>query len=235
EKSDHDFLNIISSHSQLKKPLLVIRRDDEVLTLEVDQIITEQELVIKPFSKSIAAPRYMNGCTFLGDGRLVPVLDGIEVIEHQSNATPQIIHNPQNTRSERARSQSPNLLIIDDSSALRRTLALSLQKAGYRVMQAKDGREALDYLQQGHKIQLIVCDIEMPRMNGFEFLSQRRLNPKFANIPTIMLTSRSSQKHQRLAFQLGAADYFSKPYIEADFLSALKTHLKAQSTPILAT
>ncbi len=225
----------LASRYRAKKPLLIMRREHEALALEVDQIITEQELVIKPFSKSIAAPSYMNGCTVLGDGRLVPVIDAIGVVDYVPKGAGQITQPPPPFHADQTgpqRSLSPTLLIIDDSAALRRTLALTLQKAGYRVIQAKDGREALEQLQQGREIQLIICDIEMPRMNGFEFLSQKRLTPAFASIPTIMLTSRSSQKHRMLALQLGADSYFSKPYIEADFLSALKTHLKTALTTV---
>ena len=226
----------LASRYRAKKPLLIMQREHEVLALEVGQIITEQELVIKPFSKSIAAPRYMNGCTVLGDGRLVPVIDAIGVVDYRPKDRGQMAPSSAATHASppalgAGRSSAQTLLIIDDSAALRRTLALTLQKAGYRVIQAKDGREALDQLQQGRDIQLIICDIEMPRMNGFEFLSQKRLTPAFASIPTVMLTSRSSPKHRMLALQLGADSYFSKPYIEADFLTALKTHLKTALTP----
>ena len=240
EKSTNDFSIAIANRYRSKKPLLIMQRNHEPLALEVDQIITEQELVIKPFSKSIAPPKYINGCTFLGDGQLIPVVDGVEIVEYSVEVNGPSIQRQ--TRQERQSnhslqtfSVSPKILIIDDSAALRRTLALSLQKAGYRVHQAKDGREALDQLQTGQDIQLIVCDIEMPRMNGFEFLSQRRLTSNLANIPTIMLTSRSSQKHKGLALQLGANDYFSKPYIEADFLAAIKTYLKSPSALTTST
>ncbi|MEB3211801.1 MAG: hybrid sensor histidine kinase/response regulator [Leptolyngbyaceae bacterium] len=240
EKVVHDVSSAVAKRYRSAKPMLIIRRTHEALALEVDQIITEQELVIKPFGKAIAAPDYINGCTVLGDGRLVPVVDGVRIVGYSprdrlhASQLPGVsdlsVDREKSSQQDNGRSQSSTILIIDDSTALRRTLALTLQKAGYRVAQAKDGREALDQLQQRQDIELIVCDIEMPRMNGFEFLSQRRLTPEFANIPTVMLTSRSSQKHRRLAFQLGATDYFSKPYIEAEFLSAIKTYFVSELT-----
>ena len=97
-----------------------------------------------------------------------------------------------------------------------------MQKAGYQVLSARDGLEALEKLQQSPTVQLVLCDIEMPNMNGFEFLCQWRQEPQFAKIPVAMLTSRSNDKHRRLATQLGASAYFTKPYIELEFLQALK-------------
>ena len=113
------------------------------------------------------------------------------------------------------------ILVVDDSSALRRTLALTLQKAGYRVVEARDGLEALNQLETT-AVNLVICDVEMPNMNGFEFLSQRRRNSAYVKIPVFMLTSRSNEKHRSLALQLGATSYFSKPYIESELLSAIR-------------
>ncbi|GAC1448559.1 MAG: hypothetical protein NVS2B14_17010 [Chamaesiphon sp.] len=121
------------------------------------------------------------------------------------------------------------ILVVDDSIALRQTLALTLQKAGYRILQARDGREAIEQLQQNSSIQLVICDVEMPNMNGFEFLSQRRQDPVLSKIPVAMLTSRSSDKHRRLATHLGASAYFTKPYLEQEFLAGIKEILQVGS------
>jgi chemotaxis family two-component system sensor histidine kinase/response regulator PixL len=126
--------------------------------------------------------------------------------------------------------KTPTILVVDDAAALRRTLALSLERAGCRVLQARDGREALEQLQQSSSVSLVVCDIEMPNMNGFEFLSHRRQDPRLLEIPVVMLTSRSNDKHRWLAMQLGATAYFTKPYLEQEFLSAIQ-QLIGQNTP----
>ncbi|MEO1589936.1 MAG: response regulator [Cyanobacteria bacterium J06632_22] len=209
---------------QTKKPLLILQQGQSSMALEIDQVLTEQELVIKPFGGAIAPPSYINGCTVLGDGQLVPVIDGTSVIGYSASSSRPAVPA---ASAPSPISQAPTVLIIDDSSAMRRTLALTLQKAGYQVDQARDGREALERLQQGQLPQLMVCDVEMPRMNGFEFLSQRRLQTHLAAIPTLMLTSRSSPKHRLLAKQLGATAYFTKPYIEAEFLQTLRNYLTA--------
>jgi CheY-like chemotaxis protein len=106
------------------------------------------------------------------------------------------------------------ILLVDDSITLRQTLALTLQKAGYQVLQAKDGYEAIEQLQRHNGIQLVICDIEMPRMNGFEFLRYRQQDPTLTNIPVMILTSRSGEKHRLIASELGATDYITKPFLE---------------------
>lgn len=225
-------------------PILVLRQGQKFLALEIDRLVTEQELVIKPFGTAIPAPNYTYGCTILGDGSLIPVIDGVALLEyvrHQGIVTPQLIPNTpeseltrqnsslvQQTGEGTAKSKATTILAVDDSAALRRTLVLTLEKAGYRVLQARNGQEALEQLQQGANIDLVICDIEMPIMNGFEFLGQRRRYPVLSKIPVAMLTSRSNEKHRRLAMQLGADAYFSKPYIEQEFLDAIK-YIVAQS------
>lgn len=202
------------------KPMLVMRFGLQVFALEVERLVTEQELVIKSFGEAIAPPNFTYGCTVLGDGSLVPVIDTallLETVVSQNSLKGNIAinHSSPDLRS----SKTPTILVVDDAVALRRTLALTLEKAGFRVLQAPDGREAIKQLQQS-TVELVVCDVEMPNMNGFEFLSVRRQEQ--SNIPIIMLTSRSNEKHRRLAMQLGAVAYFTKPYIEQDFVKAIQ-------------
>ena len=231
----------IPSPQDWAPPTLILRQERQVFALQVDRLITEQELVIKPFGSAIAAPSYAYGCTILGDGSVIPVIDGKALIElelGQSKADIQFTDNPQSLipfdKKQLPGSKLPNVvkmpqastvLIVDDAFTLRQTLTLSLEKEGFRVLQARDGREAMDQLQQGIPIQLVICDIEMPNMNGFEFLSFRRQNPHLAKIPVVMLTSRSSTKHRRLAMQLGAAAYLTKPYLEQELLETLENML----------
>ncbi|NEZ62784.1 response regulator [Leptolyngbyaceae cyanobacterium CCMR0082] len=203
-----------------QQTMLIIEQGQGLLALGLEQIVTEQELVIKPMGKAIATPSYINGCTVLADGSLVPVIDGAALVQFSTKLSLPIQPQPQYEH------HSQTLMIIDDSSALRRTLALTLRKAGYQVLQAKDGRDALDQLQRGALPELIICDVEMPRLNGFEFLSHRRANSSWTQIPTVMLTSRGNHKHRTLAKHLGANDYFTKPYIEKDFVGAIATLLQ---------
>jgi chemotaxis family two-component system sensor histidine kinase/response regulator PixL len=194
--------------------------------------------VIKPFGSAIAPPGYIYGCTILGDGSLIPVIDGSGLLSSFIGETktgiavskPNLLEgvndedlsNSSNTATLQT-IKTPTVLVVDDSITLRQTLVLTFQKAGYRVVQAKDGREAIEQLQKVSAIQLVVCDVEMPNMNGFEFLSHRRQDSTISKIPVVMLTSRSSDKHRQLAMHLGANAYFTKPYIEQEFVAAAKT------------
>ena len=236
----------ISAPQDWALPLLVLRQEQNFLALEIDRLVTEQELVIKPFGTAIPAPNYTYGCTILGDGTLVPVIDGIALLGYINDLSTDVGTLPRETESTNGTNGSSSVLktddheetqsattvlAVDDSAALRRTLVLTLEKAGYRVLQARNGQEALEQLQQGSKVDLVICDIEMPIMNGFEFLGQRRRYPALTKIPVAMLTSRSNDKHRRLAMQLGADAYFSKPYIEQEFLDALQ-YILSQSLSV---
>ncbi|WP_310481722.1 response regulator, partial [Chamaesiphon sp. VAR_48_metabat_403] len=110
------------------------------------------------------------------------------------------------------------VLVVDDSLVQRQSLARSLTKAGCQVIQASHGREGILRLQEHPRIRLVVCDIEMPQMNGFEFLSYCRQDPKLSQIPIVMLTTRGGQKHRDLAMTLGAKNYLTKPQSDRELL-----------------
>lgn len=227
EGSGYLALNVVPTPEDWAAPLLILRQGDLLLALEVERLLAEQELVIKPFSTALTAPGYCFGTTILADGSLVPVLEGTTLVSrHLGQQTPVLPPQPSLPRMQ----QFETVLIVDDSAGMRQTLSLTLQKAGYQVLQARDGREALEQLQQQRQIQLVICDVEMPVMNGFEFLGHRRQNAELKKIPVVMLTSRGGQKHRQLALQLGATGYFTKPYIEQQFLSEIKQKIEGTVT-----
>jgi two-component system, chemotaxis family, sensor histidine kinase and response regulator PixL len=202
-----------------KVPLLLIAHGHEGIAMQVDQILHEQELVIRPFGVAIKPPPHLYGCTILGDGSLVPVIDGQGLMSGFKPIRPIVLdHIPQ--------IQVPTILVVDDSLTVRQSLAFTLEKSGYRVLQARDGREGVALLQQELlEIQAVFCDVEMPRMNGFEFLSQCRQEFGAAAPPVIMLTSRGGDKHRQTAQELGASAYLTKPYLEQDLLKTLQNVL----------
>jgi chemotaxis family two-component system sensor histidine kinase/response regulator PixL len=125
--------------------------------------------------------------------------------------------------SQEPDNKSPKVvLVVDDAISLRQTISLTLQKSGYQVIQAQNGVEALEKLQLYPEIQIVVSDLEMPRMNGFELLGNFRQYPHLTKIPVVILTSRSAEKHRQLAQELGAKAYLTKPYLEHEFLSTIK-------------
>ncbi|NEP01173.1 MAG: hybrid sensor histidine kinase/response regulator [Symploca sp. SIO2E9] len=262
-------------------PLLVIRQGQQVFALEIERLVTEQELAIKPFGRVLPAPRYTYGCTILADGTLVPVIDGAALLAYilephqaatnsnsQSSSDTALgldtinlaqkdssLNNSQaalkplveqglippsstSVASQIAQSTPITVLVVDDTVTLRRTLAFSLERRGYRVLQAGDGTEALKQLQNNSFVKLVICDIEMPNMNGFEFLKHRRQDSQLSKIPVVMLTSRSNDKHQWFARHLGANAYFTKPYIEQEFLLEIQNIITQSSidsiTPVSA-
>jgi two-component system, chemotaxis family, sensor histidine kinase and response regulator PixL len=241
-----------------KVPILLIANGTQTIALQVDQILQEQELVIKPFGSSILPPAYLSGCTILGDGSLVPVIDGHALAEQKRRAefgtaragsstnapelefdsSPALLDRPtdstalapelpRKTTPSFSFAQVPTILVIDDSLTARQTLAFTLEKAGLRVLQARDGREAIAQLHQT-PVQAVFCDVEMPVMNGFEFLEQCRKEYPKAHLPVIMLTSRSGDKHRQIAELMGASAYLTKPYLEQELLGTLQVHLESR-------
>jgi chemotaxis family two-component system sensor histidine kinase/response regulator PixL len=241
-KSAEDQISSMSLPEDSGIPLLLISSGDKTIAMEVDQILSEQELVIKPFGKGIAAPSYTYGCTIQGDGSMLPVIDGLALVSKLLlQPEKQVTGNAESSKSSgypsvsvaEVKQEAATILVVDDSLTTRQTLALTLKKAGYRIIQAADGREALDKLKQESGIDAVFSDVEMPRMNGFEFLSQCRQERAYANLPIIMLTSRSGEKHRSLAKLLKATAYLTKPYLEQDLLKTLQSCLKKQ--PAIAT
>ncbi|MGF1513773.1 MAG: response regulator [Elainellaceae cyanobacterium] len=237
-------LSAVPSPADWDSPMLILTREKETVALQVDRLVTEQELVVKAFGQAISPPSYAYGCTVLSDGSLVPVIDSAVFLDsiwtrYQDSVTTvnaALRRAVQGTAQQDMvqMTEAVTLLVIDDAVTSRRTLALSLERAGYRVLQARDGQEGVEQLEQNPDVQLIVCDVEMPVMNGFEFLTHRRQAPAIAAIPTVMLTSRSNDKHRWLAEQLGATDYFTKPYLEQEFLKAIKDYIEASETQVVA-
>ncbi|MBE9116011.1 hybrid sensor histidine kinase/response regulator [Lusitaniella coriacea LEGE 07157] len=218
----------IQMPQQERTTLLVVADKEGAIALPVEQILLEQELAIKPFSTVVKPPTYLYGCTILGDGSLVPVLDGTALIEHwrqiSNQLEPQIeLAAPQSAATDATR---PTILVVDDSLTTRQNLSLTLDRAGYPVIQASDGREALEKLRTSPQIAAVFCDIEMPKMNGFEFLNLCRKDYSASELPAIMLTSRAGEKHRGIAKLLGANNYLTKPYLERDLLEILQTCLR---------
>ena len=228
--------------------IIVINYQDTLLGLEVEQLIGEQELIIRPLGNLISAPAYIYGASILADGRLALVLDGAtlmqRVFDREAKASldqglvkamPSQLSSPyeQPPLSVMSGPDSGKLnhkiLVVEDSLTTRQTLALTLQNAGYQVLQAKDGLEAIAQLDRHSNIHLVICDIEMPRMNGFEFLRHRQQDLVLADIPVAMLSSRSGQKHRQLAEQLGATAYICKPYLEHKLLKMVAEVLEAKT------
>ncbi|MCT7974547.1 hybrid sensor histidine kinase/response regulator [Laspinema olomoucense] len=223
-------------------PVLVLSSSEGILAIVVDRLVGQQELVVKPLPQPLSKPTGILGCTILGDGEVVSILDVDDLIGQlhphvqkavviQTDSPGRNTLLPPGIRSPvpllPPLPSQPQILVIDDSYTIRQMLSLTLTRARYRVAQAKDGQDALEQLHHGLKCALIIADIEMPRMDGFEFLAAVKENPQFSPIPVAMLTSRSGAKHRQRAMDLGAVKYFTKPYNERQLLEAIAQLLGA--------
>ncbi|MGB3421924.1 MAG: hybrid sensor histidine kinase/response regulator [Dolichospermum sp.] len=215
--------------------VLIVKDDHKHVGVQVERCWGEQEVAIRQVEGNIPLPTGFNNCTILGDGRVVPLVNTNDLVSWiTTGKRPQVSHKLPTTRlktpflkpskvaiSSKPPRQKGKILIVDDSINVRRYLALTLEKGGYQVEQGKDGQDGLEKLENGLQVQGVICDIEMPRMDGYSFLERINANKELRDIPVIMLTSRSSNKHRQLAMKLGAKAYFSKPYNEQELLQTL--------------
>ena len=210
--------------------IVILRSADHFLAIEVDRVIGEQEIVIKQIEGPVPKPAGIAGATVLGDGSIMSIGDVLELIEISQGKRTTEIGLPMwqtglNFGQEQAEQEKaePLVLVVDDSITVRELLSLSFNKLGYRVEQARDGQEAWNKLRGGLPCNMIFCDIEMPRMNGLELLSNLQQDEQLAKIPVAMLTSRGAEKHRKLANDLGAKAYLTKPYTEKDLMDVAKS------------
>jgi chemosensory pili system protein ChpA (sensor histidine kinase/response regulator) len=236
--SHNNFDLEVNQNPTIDQPtVLMIAQGNDLVGLVVDRYWQEEEITTRQVEGNIPLPPGFTGCTILGDGRVVPLVDAIALLSWVDNEQPNTSHfklssqrNLSNSETNKQTPSAPNststsqkktIMVVDDSINVRRFLALTLEKANYRVEQAKDGQDALEKLNAGLKVQGVVCDIEMPRLDGYGFLSRVKSLPQHKHLPIIMLTSRSGDKHRQLAMNLGATAYFGKPFKEQELLATL--------------
>jgi chemosensory pili system protein ChpA (sensor histidine kinase/response regulator) len=226
-KKDDDLISVI-----------IVRSGNTMIALQIDQILSQQEIVIKQFEGPAPKPSGIAGATVLGDGMIMPIADVLEIIDiFQGKMSKHIGGNWQHSGLSSidiplADKVEITVLIVDDSITVRQLLSLTFTKAGYRVEQARDGQEAWDKLRSGLPCDIVFCDIEMPRCDGLEFLSRIQKDSSFDQLPIAMLTSRGADKHRQMALQLGASGYFTKPYLEEALLEAASRMLKGEKLVI---
>lgn len=211
---------------------VVLRSAGDYLAVQVDQVLAEQEIVIKQLEGPIPKPVGIAGATVLGDGQIVAIADVIELIQLASGSLGVDQNNLFSANNQPVdlppEKNEPTVLIVDDSITVRELLSMTFSKSGYRVEQARDGKEAWDKLRSGLPCDIVFCDIEMPRMDGLELLSRMQKDSILSELPIAMLTSRGADRHRRMAYDLGAKGYFTKPYLEEHLLDAAQRMLKGE-------
>jgi len=214
--------------------VIVLRSGGNFLAVQVDQVSTEQEIVIKQLEGPVPKPIGIAGATVLGDGRIVAIADVLELIDLATGRLQKEAGGTLWDESDRAAAEAevektePTVLIVDDSITVRSLLSITFEKAGYRVEEARDGKEAWEKMKSGLPCDIVFCDIEMPRMDGLELLSRMQKDAVLCELPIAMLTSRGADRHRQMAYGLGAKGYFTKPYLEEQLMDAAARMLKGE-------
>jgi chemosensory pili system protein ChpA (sensor histidine kinase/response regulator) len=195
-------------------PVVLVRAGEHSTALITDELIGSREIVVKSVGPQISAIRGISGATILGDGRIVIILDiGALVRSEWRQRVQPLVARDRGDRRIFA-------MVVDDSITVRRVTQRLLERNGMRVLTARDGMDAVTLLQD-HVPDIILLDIEMPRMDGYEVAAHVRNDPRLRDVPIIMITSRSGEKHRARAIEIGVDDYLGKPYQEAQLLDAI--------------
>lgn len=198
-------------------PVAVVETGAGEVALALDRMVEAREVVVKPLSGWLRRLPQFGGATILGDGRVVLLLNPAALAP--GFVAPAAEMAPRRMPARHAR----EVLIVDDSVSIRRTVSALVRSAGWNARLAKDGQEALEYLEQcAHKPDVILMDIEMPRMDGYELAAAVRSRPALSRTPVVMLTSRAGDKHRRKALSLGVNEYLIKPYQDEVLLDVLR-------------
>ena len=197
-------------------PIILVRAGEHSTALVTDEMLGSREIVVKSVGPQISVIRGISGATILGDGSVVIILDVGTIVRTQVFGRGPGAAAPHDDGDRRV-----SVLVVDDSITVRRVTQRLLERHGMRVMTAKDGVDAVSLLQE-HQPDVILLDIEMPRMDGYEVASQVRSDERLKDIPIIMVTSRVGEKHRSRAIELGVNDYLGKPYQENQLLEAIE-------------
>lgn len=222
-----------ASESQLYTPVLLLRTGSYQIALHVDEVITNQEVVIKPLGKQMSRVPGMLGATVLSDGKIALILNPVQLANREDLAiggvktSHQVQKTEQSTAPVHTHAALPQVLVVDDSLTIRKVLSRLLEREGYQVILAKDGMDALQKLQEVIP-EIILTDIEMPGMDGFELVRNIKADQRFLHVPLIMISSRTAQKHRQLAESLGVDLFLGKP-VQEDVLIAQIANLIVRS------
>jgi len=203
-------------------PVLLVRSGDQRIALQVDQLMGSREIVVKSVGLQISSVRGVSGATILGDGQVVLILDTSALFRMGATmqAMARVKHDAHKTADDRA-----TIMVVDDSITVRKVTTRLLERNDLNAITAKDGVDAIASLEEQIP-DLMLLDIEMPRMDGFELASYMRNDPGLMHIPIIMITSRTGDKHRKRAMDIGVNDYLGKPYQEVDLLARIHGLIK---------
>jgi chemosensory pili system protein ChpA (sensor histidine kinase/response regulator) len=209
--------------------VVVIRSAQQRVALHVDEVVGNQEVVVKHLGAQLSRLPGLAGITLLASGQVALIYNPVALAtlygESARAATLAAMRTPdaltvQSSTNEPEVPEAPLVMVVDDSLTVRRVTQRLLLREGYRVVLAKDGLDALERLAEGVPA-IVLSDIEMPRMDGFDLVRNMRADARLRDLPVIMITSRIAQKHRDYAAELGVDHYLGKPYSEEDLLALI--------------
>jgi chemosensory pili system protein ChpA (sensor histidine kinase/response regulator) len=218
--------NLLGQYQPL--PVLLVQCNERRVAVQVDAMAGTREIVVKGLGPQFAGVKGLSGATILGDGRVVLIIDLLAHIRARPPALPAQAADAPLILNDPLKKRPLLVLVVDDSVTVRKVTSRLLERNGMNVLTAKDGIDAMAVLEE-HTPDLMLLDIEMPRMDGFEVAIQVRDDPRLMRMPIIMITSRTGQKHRDRAMAIGVNDYLGKPYQESVLLESIAYWSKSRA------
>ena len=215
-------MNFRASADDEKQAVILSRAGDVRVALHVDEIIGNREIVVKSLGKQLSQVKGISGASILADGSVVLILDIAGLMRVGPGNQVRILYQAEETKTPRSRNI---VMVVDDSITMRRVASKLLERHNFDVVTAKDGVDALAQLEEVQP-DVMLLDIEMPRMDGFELATHMRNEETYSNIPIIMITSRTGEKHRHRAFEIGVTNYMGKPYQEEELIENIQSALR---------
>ncbi|HSQ71712.1 MAG TPA: response regulator, partial [Rubrivivax sp.] len=228
----------IDEHSQA---VVIIRSAAQRVAVHVDEVVGNEEVVVKNVGPQLARLPGLTGVTLLPSGAMALIYNPVALASVYAESARARMREGQavpgagaaDTGAPAAAARAPMVMVVDDSLTVRRVTQRLLVREGYRVVTAKDGIEAMERLAEERPV-VLLSDIEMPRMDGFELVRKLRADARLADLPVIMITSRIAQKHRDYAADIGVQHYLGKPYSEDELLALVARYAGASVTDIVA-
>ncbi len=205
--------------------VLLLRSGTQRVAVLVDELKGNQEVVVKNIGAQLARVVGISGATVLGDGQVVLILNPVALAARAPLATRQSTQPVEAVPVATSHATLPTVMVVDDSLTVRKITSRLLMREGYQVVLAKDGVDALEKLLDVQP-DVVLSDVEMPRMDGFDLLRNIRGDEQYKHLPVIMITSRTADKHRNYALEIGASHYLGKPYDEAELLGLVAGYCK---------
>ncbi|QOW21616.1 Hpt domain-containing protein [Lysobacter avium] len=202
------------AEGQIQMPVLLIRSGDLHAAVTVDQVIGNREIVVKPVGPQVGSMPGIFGATIMGDGRVVVILDVAPLVRRMISMPASMIAAPAPTVESRP---VPLVMVVDDSVTMRKVTGRILERHNFEVATARDGQDALERMADMVP-DLMLLDIEMPRMDGYELATRMKGDARLRDVPIVMITSRTGDKHRQRAMEIGVDRYLGKPYQEPELM-----------------